>query len=555
VEQKVNPSSNRGKDVTAIEAGTPFAECDFENHANAQKNEHSKSNEQVSRALNIKILISELGKDCGRDLPVSAFPCHGLYLSYKLGSLKEASSTERMQFTRQAMELTFGYERLTPRQQSTFQKTFYHLTVNEKVRSIRSLLNKLDDSDSPTIYRQLVGLCLDSCKNNKNLIRVINRVGSAGLYEEGSKRIKNIVAHAKITQALGTIVLPRKLRSNAPSPTVTRRLNEIKAVLEERLKIVKRKRPYANTVVGKRFRSILERNLESLSIDRRTTHGVKARRELAAVYVDKIALECRYGIALTNERRASGTSTVQWSESTLRSVKRALEAFPEMTLTAVPKFAQMRLMEYLKDAYGQRDGTGLVKIATMSEKDSAIFAEYKGHDSMKLVVLHEVGHSIKFGPFTDGKDRKESINDLSRQSNPLVDLADFMRLSGWKVLPPESFQITEKSRSIRIDDKSYVLGDPVDYKGNMVVFRWDDGKKTLYYHDAGARFPVQSYGRYNPWEDWTESLTDYAFLPERLIEFAPWKFVYFEQRFNRHTENETVMALLNKELPELGGKL
>ena len=505
--------------------------------------------------LTSKNLLSELGELAEKRLPASAFPNFGLYLAYKIDSLASLEPAQRFSIINRMVSLYEQHKSLTPRQQSLFYKAFSHLTNNERVRLIRKLSNKLDETEEPKLIRQLTSLALDSCPDRKALTRCVAQLGAGGLYESGNLRTKNVVAFVEISKALQKVPLPRPLAKNTPAPKVNKQLQEIKKVLEERLATVKRQHPFLNTTVGHRYKKILQNALVHLDHDRRRTHGVANRRALANMYIKKINIETSHNIEISNERNASGTSVVVWTQSTLKSLEKALAALPERLITVTPKLAQLRLVSELNQAYGQRDGTGLVKIATNSIKDSSIYTQYKGHDSLKLVILHELGHSIKFGPYSDGPQKKHSISDLSKQSNPVIDLADFMKISDWRVVDPSLFKVTNGGQSILLAGKHFALGDPAAYNDTLVIFRYDGGKQTLYSHDAAARFPVQSYGRYNPWEDFTESLTDYTFIPERLIEFAPWKFVYFEQRFRRHATNERVMQALYRELPELGGRL
>ena len=68
-----------------------------------------------------------------------------------------------------------------------------------------------------------------------------------------------------------------------------------------------------------------------------------------------------------------------------------------------------------------------------------------------------------------------------------------------------------------------------------------------YRKDAAFSLGVR-FRTLNPWEDWVEAFTEYIYLPERLITYAPQKFIYFEQELRKYEDEPDLLEKLNSRL-------
>lgn len=496
-------------------------------------------------------LLDELSARTHRNVPRQQFPLPGLFRAYQINSLNSASSRLRQSFTLAAVRLSLQGEALPPQLRSDMRKVFSHLSTGEAARLGRSLLSEVEKSPNRPIAAHLLSTLIGSRESIKDLTLLVKQIGVAALRAVPSKTLKNLVAAVELEQRLSKIKFPRAVSKFAPTPKINNTLAAIKETLLLRREAVDAAGVDGNSLIGRRLKQIIDRDLEYLSSERSRTRGATARRELTNTAINRFKLEQRLAIALSEEiDDESGARKARWSSKDIRDLQRLFKKLPESLIMATPKLAQIRLCAELKGgAYGQRDGTGLVKISTDAIDEPEISKEFRGRSSLLLVTLHEIGHSIKFGTWGDGRNSKKSIDELTDESSNSVDFRNFVRLSDWKVIPPSDYTMSDANQIVRANGRSFCVDDPVEFQGHQVVFRYDEGKRTLYSHAADAQFPVQAYGRANPWEDWTESWTDYIELPERLIEFAPWKFVYFEQLFHRHQNNTKAMKALGEALP------
>ena len=170
---------------------------------------------------------------------------------------------------------------------------------------------------------------------------------------------------------------------------------------------------------------------------------------------------------------------------------------------------------------------------------------YPKVSSLQVVLTHELGHSIQLG-----RDGGGVVGDHYTPGEASFDFDEFVRLGGWAVYLPDSYQITNGGAAVKIEGHEYPIDRPVKFHGEFVTFLFDGWQLSSY--KSAAPFSLRWYSRTTPWEDWAEGFAEYNLMPQRLITFAPEKFQYFEDEFGKYSDRKDLQKLLDDNLKQQG---
>lgn len=281
-------------------------------------------------------------------------------------------------------------------------------------------------------------------------------------------------------------------------------------------------------------------------------------RQISNTYRGITELEYRYGVNITYgsseflgfkfpamaNRRPEG----RWTEQDVADVRAVLEGIPENHVIHSPMLREIQRVPSLGwGVLGARFDDGVIKIADMTINHAGVSREYEGKSSLQIVLAHEIGHGIQIGAgpswFAAGPDGKQMIE----VGESRYDFDEFYKMGGWAPVERNRWQYT--FNGVRLDGKEVEVGVPIEVNGQRIVLV-PMGRDALLQFNPDADFSSRWYAKASPWEDFAEAFSEYIFLPERLIKFAPEKFKHLEQEFHKYDGDARIQDLLNRALEE-----
>ena len=498
------------------------------------------------------------------------FPTHGLFINRQIECLEKISSQMRCDFMQSVLAATLSTGRLTPSSRNIISRMLFFCSERERLILARSLLDKalpasLDEKQAGdmkqtslqteasrgTAVTLMTAIC-QSAPGLQALARLVRGIGEGSLWEIKDTQLRNIVALVELRARLSSVKLPRLLCTRRPKQEqVQNKLSQIAYCLQYRLQILQEHpaQRFFRTAIYKQLKRIIGDNLRLLRQERSRLKRTKERYDFANMLLKKIKLELDSTLMLSTEARHKSKQVAHWTAATLGDVQAALKKFPLQGVLFTPRLRQIRLMSELNGAYGQRDSSGLVKLSAAVAEQVSVYQHFSRTSSFRLTAYHELCHAMHYGEHGDGPKYKTSIRSLAQKSNPMTDFGEFMKLSGWEVVAPP-YQVHIDTQTASINQVTYPLNTPVRMEERELVLRYDNNWRTLYLHDAYARFAAEPDARSNPWEDYAEAATEYAFAPRRLISTSPWKFLHLEQTYRLYHKDKKIKALLEKSLEE-----
>ena len=292
-------------------------------------------------------------------------------------------------------------------------------------------------------------------------------------------------------------------------------------------------------------------------------HAENALREIANVYTLAASLEFRFGVNITygtgdylgiTEKKGDilHQREGRWTSEQVLDIARVLEAIPEDHLVFSPLLREIQRVDSLGSAFAARYVDGVVKIANSTINSQYIEAAYDGENSLVMVLAHELGHSIQIGAgpswFRETEDGKHIIEIGENR----YDFDEWMSLSGWEIIDSNRWS-GGGWLPLVLDGTVVEIGVPIEHAGKEIVLV-PMGRGILASFDAEAGFSHDPYSHASPWEDFAEAFCEYLFLPERLIEHAPEKFLHLELELRKYERHKTIQALLTDAIDKARSK-
>lgn len=513
-------------------------------------------------------LLSHLAQKVQFGETPDQYPTRGLFINRQIECLEKIPSSTRHDFMRAVLLATLASGRLTPATRNIISRMLFFCSDREQLILARSLLDKAipatteeresDDPAKSSLQTEgsrgtavaLMITIFHSIPNLAALARLVRGVGEGSLWETKDAQLRNLVALVELRAQILSIKAPNPTQQRRPKlQSVQQKLCQISECLQKRLQILEERpaRRFFRTPSYKQFQRIVREDLRLLRQERPHLKGIRQRVNFANLLLKKMKLGLNSTLLLSTEQKRKEKASVRWSTTSLADLEAALGKLPTRYLAFTPRLRQIRLVKELNGAYGQRDGSGLVKLSEAANGEFLVYSHFSRAAAFRLVAYHELCHAIHYGAFSEGPKSKASIRTLAQKSNPLTDFGEYMKLSGWEVIPPP-YQVHNDTQSVAIGDANYPLNTPIRLEGKEVVLRYNCAMRTLYLHDAYARFAAEHDARNDPWEDYAEAATEYAFAPRRLITTSPWKFLHLEQTFRLYHRNKKILTLLEHSL-------
>ncbi len=484
------------------------------------------------------------------------FPNRSLELGAKLESLENLDSEARVDFVRSVCASILAANRFSARMKGEMHKVLLFLDRDEKTRVARELLAKANDDSTKTTATNLLGFVLHSSRDSRELSYIVNRLGTFNLLDLKDVTLRECAALVNISRKLRNLGNPKALNKYSTARPTNEKLNEIREHMLARIELVREDRRFSRTQVARRYILAAEHNLELLAEARSRLKPVKDRREFANMLIEKNKLETRYNLALTCESQGYGHFTTSWRPRDIQDIKVLFSKYSEGLILFTSRFGQIRLVESLGDSvWGQRDGTGLVKISAEAIDNNYISSLYQNVSSLKSVLCHEIWHSIKFGKNGDNVKNSSHIDEIARKTDPRAQFGDFLSLSDWQIIDPARYNLSRGKHSVVIDkDIIADLDRSVELDGQRRELQYDEQHKILYSYRTDSQFSEDPYCRTSPWEDFAEAGTEYLLQHRRLLRRAPWKFLHFEQITRSNRNNKKILDSLQQQLAKSGEK-
>jgi len=475
--------------------------------------------------------------------------------------LRYVSSEERLNFLLSLTESSYINDAVRQFVRGKLDNALYFTSTSERIFLIEHLLA---NTKNGCVVDDITNV-LKASKTLEQLTEIVQVIGPERLLgipddisSESKAGLREMTALAQLSWQLRQASIPTLLAENAAEQEVERALQAVEAGLSERQAIIHSFPEFLETRVSQDYQDTVAYELEYLNKQRAEVKSLDELRKLTNLMIQKIELEFKYGIKLTHEDpgpvlsirngklEISLSAGAHWTIEQLGDLKAALEKMPEGILLITPLLKEIQRVESLGQyVLGCRTHGGLIQIADFAI-DNPIMAKINpGIPTIVQTLIHEMGHSLQLG--AEQADVLHEGNEYRlAPGDSRYEFAEFMQLSGWKLIHPNRFSVTNSGLSVKLDGQEYILGVPIKHNGQRLILALNQG--LLFSYEAFAPFSLVKYSRTNPWEDWAEAFAEYFLMPERLITFAPEKFQYLEEEFRQYDTREDLQSMLARAL-------
>lgn len=438
---------------------------------------------------------------------------------------------------------------------SKVDNVLHFMSVSERIEALQMSTS----SGQSVANAHIIAAILRSSRDFNELNLLVEAVGKESLVQLGDPTIREYVAHAQIGTLLRNLTWPALTAEDALPEDIETSVEQIEQALWEAVSILSCQE-IADSQAAQDYCDILMYELEYLEGQRNEVASWEELRQLADLMVKKIGLEIRYCIKLSHSDKSElrllagpegwefvSSAPRKWTVRDLSLVESALSKLSEGLLLTTPLLSEIRRVDYIGDGVaGARFGDGLLKIADGAVDNLGMWRLYPGRTSLEVVLIHEVGHGIQLGIDGGGVIHFEGSNSLFTAGDQRYDFYDFLQISGWSVIEPDRYEVSEHGGSVKLDGEEYPLQVAIKHNGQEITLIANNG--LLFSYNTYAPFSIWGYGRTNPWEDWAVAFTEYHLAPERLITFAPEKFRYFEQEFSVYRDREELQEMCSRNI-------
>ena len=460
----------------------------------------------------------------------------GLSDKQLIEALAFVESAERMKCVRALLYLSATYPQIENFLAQKLNNILHFTSTSEKSALIKELLKPESGAPSPEHIRKILGASVDL----EQMCQIVADCGKAGLLSLNHNLINEFIARSSILTETRKI-----LSSNAgEQPEAPQaRLDKLEAMLEAAGAACICDSACARTVAARRLLRAISSHLSEVRALRHEEKDPCVRDAAIEQMTARLNVEFHYGLNLADERKNTANTHRRWSIHEIEEAREALQRIPEGRLIFTPKLHTIQRVGTLGEhILGMRTDSGIIKIADDAVAHPYVELAYRGESSFQITLTHELGHAIQLGP--EGPGLEEAGHEVTiAPGDPCYNFREFMQLSKWQVIAEDRYKIEDAGLSVVLDGVSLPVGVPCRFQDQRIILVYNQG--LLLSYDTDAQFSLIDYSRSNPWEDWAESFCEYIMLPQRLLKFAPQKFMYFEEEFRKYAA-EGVQALLKR---------
>ena len=497
---------------------------------------------ELSRALvrvELREIAKTLPKSIGKHYLNDSLPDRDL-----IEVLAYASSSQRTQF----VSSLINDEPLNPGLKLFLDRKLGNIlnftSIEERAKILGEVLN---GSSSEKVSYFGVGI-LRASHDFAQLQNLIKCVGVENILERGDAAMGELAAKATFLGEYRAMPVMPRLGRDAAASKIEFTLEAIDRSLEARIDAIRGHTEFALSTTSRQFIDLAVDNLEYLRSGRAAVTSRADRIELANLLITKIDFEFTWGIKLSAEQPGWLTKGSKWDEASIVNADRALRTLPEGLVLSTPRLNEFQRVETLGElVLGQRFPDGRIKIADFAIDNKYVEASHRGIDCLITTLVHEIGHGVQLGE-SDLDFAPDAAGGITLAGGDAeYDFSEYMRLSGWRLIDPSRWDWArgQGGFSVVLDGVERPIGVPIKINDKEITITFDQG--LLYYHDTYAPFSLVTYARTNPWEDWAEAFKEYCLLPDRLIQFAPEKFMFLEQEFRKYGNNRELMDMVRRE--------
>jgi|GEM_PF-2862042 len=456
--------------------------------------------------------------------------------------LVHLSSESRTNCVRAMLYLASLYEDVQGFMVAKLNNMLHFVGTPERIAILSELAGR--DKD-PAVRVQAQHILLGSF-DLKQLKDVVNGVGEEKLLAFEQPAVKELLAYSAILPSVRQVKLPERLAETADKTQLQQRLGELIESLTRVGEICLSQSQYVSSPLAKRLIKIINLRLDEAK--RILDNGGPLTKQIRAYHClhAKCSTEFFYGIYLADERCKPDGTHRRWKENEIHEIRQVLNRIPEGRVLFTPKLNTLQRVKSLgQHVLGQRFDNGTIRIADAAVNHPYVKKAYQDQSSLQITLTHELGHSIQLGALGPWLKEKDD-GFVFIPGEPAYNFDEFMSLSGWNLINDKRYKIENNGLSVVLDGEHLPLGLPTKLRGEPIMLVYNQGLLLSYRLDG--RFSLIDYSRSNPWEDWAEGFCEYIMLPERLILFAPQKFLYFEQEFRKYAAAGRLLRLLHESL-------
>ncbi len=468
-------------------------------------------------------------------------------------------------------ELTEVLKYLPPKERTAFFQTLYSLSgvdsdvdqyltgkldnalfyykVSEKMQLMRDLYQTREDPRSVQFMRSI-------CRSSSyyaSLEAVVHTVGEKNLLNMGDPELHEYASIVMLRQTFDKIKWPNKPgvgnhegTTEYAADRLENGLSSLVTFLSENQGLVGSDmyRVYVESVLDNLMR------LEGAKSQYQQDHNLESYKTAIGLVYEKIQTELTYGVLLTEEEfnPMEGKWGASWREKDIVDVRATLKDIGESKILMTPLLSEIERVTTLGPyVLAARFWDGVVRVASLTLDQPSISQMYGGEvSSLQAVLTHELGHALQIGLDGEPFHAEDTAEVEFGKGEPIYEFKDWLSISGWSVIPKESYTLSQDGNSVCIGDQELALGKAVEFNGKRVVLDYFWG--NLITRDADAGFSSYDYSQTSPWEDFAEAFAEYHLTPERLIELAPLKYKFLEQEFHRHQFRDDLKRQLDERL-------
>lgn len=423
-----------------------------------------------------------------------------------------------------------------------------------RVAKIVALDRLLSNDERSPSHKNEIGKVLKSCSTLEDLAAVVKAIGCERLYEIRDRDIRECCVQAVLGERLRGLPLPPLNAKFSTRKTIEESLVLLSRCLEEALTVCAEVPQFAKSACARRYQTALLDRFTDTQDLLAFKGPVSQLRECANALIAASEIALAFGISLTHESAEPAEYAPRWQVREIHEVHAALQAIPETLLLFTPRLCEICRVAFIdEDTYAERAPDGVITVSDLAIDNAYHSARMEGLNSLRIIMCHELGHAVQIGAQRDRATLDNVSGKITGPADPRFPFDEFLQLADWKIIERSRVKRLSANQAILLDGELLPLNKPINYKGDLRTFIYDSSEKIVYSYRPDTEFSLNIYSRESPWEDWAEGFAEYILLPERLLAFAPKKFMYFEKYIGKYgvAGAETVDASAQTETEEI----